>query len=429
MARTWMSVTVELLGGRGEDLWPYPGRVFAVGPRHTFWDLAVAINDAFARWDRSHLSMFTLADGRLITDEVTGAELADSAFGPITASPLNIETAKVARTVQLGEEFQFTFDLGDDWTHRCEVAVAKIDPEDQLGVVPASPLPYWGWGSIPDQYGRRWSDDDGEHQTPRRPTHPHPMRMHTWPNRDLVTGLDLSAVYTSVRASDVDGFLAAVIGCDIDDSLQLLGSEIPSLLKQARDKVESVALSMANRLILRAWEGDEELSEDLVACLRGEPLAGRVVPVDLGMLSAELEGAHTTAGGGFLDLVTGMTFGNDFLDVAMVGREAAIDVEEEPERWLHVESVGSREGWQDMADFIARQRDASLQERLQQAIEGRGAFRRFRDVVQHEDIGTQWNNFSRDRQVGRARAFLAQRGIRVGTPTDAPSHGHERPLS
>ncbi|MDP9989550.1 hypothetical protein J2S98_004741, partial [Arthrobacter oryzae] len=59
MARTWLSVTVELLGGRGEELWPWPGRIFVVGPSHTFMDLANAINDAFARWDRSHLSVFT----------------------------------------------------------------------------------------------------------------------------------------------------------------------------------------------------------------------------------------------------------------------------------------------------------------------------------------------------------------------------------
>ena len=52
MARTWLSVKVELLGGRGEELWPWPGRVFAVGPSHTFADLADAINGAFARWVR-----------------------------------------------------------------------------------------------------------------------------------------------------------------------------------------------------------------------------------------------------------------------------------------------------------------------------------------------------------------------------------------
>ena len=81
MARTWLSVTVELLGGRGEELWPWPGRIFAVGPSHTFMDLANAINDAFARWDRSHLSMFTLDDGRVITDQETGAEMGASIGG------------------------------------------------------------------------------------------------------------------------------------------------------------------------------------------------------------------------------------------------------------------------------------------------------------------------------------------------------------
>src|SRR5688500_8393277 len=30
-AKTWLSVGVELLSGRGEDLWPRPGRVFIVG--------------------------------------------------------------------------------------------------------------------------------------------------------------------------------------------------------------------------------------------------------------------------------------------------------------------------------------------------------------------------------------------------------------
>ena len=165
MARTWLSVTVELLGGRGEELWPWPGRVFAVGPSHTFMDLANAINDAFARWDRSHLSMFTLADGRVITDEETGAEMAGSIGGPIIA-PIDIAAAKVARTLEPGAEFQFTFDLGDAWMHRCVVGEVKVDPLEVLGIRPDVPLPYWGWGSIPDQYGRRWAADDGESRAP-----------------------------------------------------------------------------------------------------------------------------------------------------------------------------------------------------------------------------------------------------------------------
>ena len=66
MARTWLQIKVELLGGRGEDCDPSPGRVFIVGPAHTFEQLAHAINTGFARWDLSHLHQFELADGRLI---------------------------------------------------------------------------------------------------------------------------------------------------------------------------------------------------------------------------------------------------------------------------------------------------------------------------------------------------------------------------
>jgi hypothetical protein len=54
------------------------------------------------------------------------------------------------------------FDFGDDWTHLCTVGEERIDPLDELGILPDGPLPYWGWGAIPDQYGRRWDGDDGE---------------------------------------------------------------------------------------------------------------------------------------------------------------------------------------------------------------------------------------------------------------------------
>ena len=63
MARTWITVRVDLVGGRGEDLWPRPGRLLVASRSHTFRQLATAIDDAFARWDRAHLHEFTLPDG------------------------------------------------------------------------------------------------------------------------------------------------------------------------------------------------------------------------------------------------------------------------------------------------------------------------------------------------------------------------------
>jgi hypothetical protein len=61
--------------------------------------------------------------------------------------------------------------------HLCTVGQARIDPATELGINPTEPLPYWGWGMIPDQYGRRqgvkiqmpstrWADDDGERDEP-----------------------------------------------------------------------------------------------------------------------------------------------------------------------------------------------------------------------------------------------------------------------
>jgi len=65
-AHTWLSIRVELVEGRGEHYWPRPGRLFAAARSHFYAQLATAIDDAFGRWDRSHLHEFDLADGTRI---------------------------------------------------------------------------------------------------------------------------------------------------------------------------------------------------------------------------------------------------------------------------------------------------------------------------------------------------------------------------
>ena len=37
---------------------------------------------------------------------------------------------KVAREVKPSDEFEYIFDLGDNWQHRCTVADNKVDPVD-----------------------------------------------------------------------------------------------------------------------------------------------------------------------------------------------------------------------------------------------------------------------------------------------------------
>ncbi len=164
MARTWLSIQVDLVSGRGEELWPRPGRIFAAAPSHTFEQLATAINLAFARWDLAHLHEFTRADGTLIT------RLA-SWDGEEPEGSLDSAATKL-RALTLGEQFAYVFDLGDDWSHLCTVGPSKIEPLETYGAVPDRPVPYFGWGDIPDQYQRRWSSDDGESPPPKRPSNP-----------------------------------------------------------------------------------------------------------------------------------------------------------------------------------------------------------------------------------------------------------------
>lgn len=159
MARTWWSITVELVEGRAKTFWPRPGRVFAAAPSHTFADLADAIDTAFARWDRAHLNEFRLADE-------TRIGLPDPDWDD--EEVLDERTTKLSR-LGLGDRFLYVFDFGDDWSHLCTVGDAKIDPVDELGIKPRVPLPYWGWGDLPDQYGRRWADDDGTDELPPDP--------------------------------------------------------------------------------------------------------------------------------------------------------------------------------------------------------------------------------------------------------------------
>lgn len=334
-------------------------------------------------------------------------------LGPIPES-LDIETAKVAKTVGPGAEFRFTYDFSDDWMHRCVVDETKTDPLETLGISPRTPLPYRGWGSMPDQYGRRWQGDDGsDDRLPRRPSQPHPMLGHQWPQEQhQAEPLDIREVRGATARRDAAAFLSAVAGKDIDDALQQVAAGLPMALEQLRAQAEPVAASVLHRLELRGWPGDQELAEDLLARLRGEPAPGRVVTTDLEMLADTVDGFGELATGCYLDLETGEVYDNSALEDGAYDEE--IDVEADPDRWLFLDRPGSREGWRDMADFAARQSDSGLRARLELAIEGKGAFRRFRDLVHTEGLAEQWNVFSDDRRHGRVRELLATEGVRIG---------------
>lgn len=268
MAKTWLSIKVELLGGRGEELWPFPGRIFAVGPSHTFADLADAINMAFARWDHNHLNEFTFANGTVVMDPRSALDTLEAGAGPIMR-PLNIHSTKVLKTAQLGEEFQFVFDLGDYWVHRCTVETEKIDPVTTVGIRPKTPTPYWGWGQIPDQYGRRWSSDDRESAVPRKPNAPDAMLSHAWPDFPVLTDAALEKAREAIAQGDPNALFDSLVGYMIDEHLSELAAASPLLLHTRTDQFEAIVLSFINRLSWRDSPGDSELADSLLERLRG----------------------------------------------------------------------------------------------------------------------------------------------------------------
>ncbi len=85
---------------------------------------------------------------------------------------------------------------------------------------------------------------------------------------------------------------------------------------------------------------------------------------------------------------------------------------------IHVEPLGSsvEYGW--MAEFTGTVRDAHLRDLLEVALDGRGAFRRFKDVLlDHRAEREAWFAFRDGHVRAAAREWLAENGI---DPTTAP---------
>jgi hypothetical protein len=145
---------VILASKGGEELVDPPGRDLLVSGVHTFAELAKAIDRAFARWDLSHLHEFRLLDGRRIVMEDADEQLAPAHnLGERACSLSSIGLSS-------GDTFIYVFDLGDDWEHACTVLRTDVDPEEEAGIAPSEILPIFGWGTIPDQYGRLSPEDD-----------------------------------------------------------------------------------------------------------------------------------------------------------------------------------------------------------------------------------------------------------------------------
>lgn len=227
--------------------------------------------------------------------------------------------------------------------------------------------------------------------------------------------MDLREWRRALRVSTVAGDGEAVVALLTDEvpieCLQAVGSALLSVAAADRpDGVDAIEGCIAG-LRQRRWDGDDELADELATHLGHRPPVDlRSVPVDLEDLGDLLDGP-AGAQSGLVDLQTGAVWPGDVLDNA---RDAGIDdVPEEADgtRWLEVSPGGH--GGRDLRAFVATVSHPDVAERLDRAIRGKGAFRRFRQELHrwpHE--ASRWHAFTDDRRIGRARAWLADAGYR-----------------
>jgi hypothetical protein len=73
--------------------------------------------------------------------------------------------------------------------------------------------------------------------------------------------------------------------------------------------------------------------------------------------------------------------------------------------------MGSGSAYRDVIDLIATRRSPGLRARLEAAVDGRGAFRRFRSTLDDwPQDRLDWIEFSDERRRGRARGWLISEG-------------------
>jgi hypothetical protein len=90
--------------------------------------------------------------------------------------------------------------------------------------------------------------------------------------------------------------------------------------------------------------------------------------------------------------------------------------------WLWIEPEGSGPGYRDMERFAATVTEPAVAAMLSVALDGKGAFRRFRNTLTRwPDIEDDWYRYSDERRRGRARTWLVDQGYRPHPPRQ-PRH-------
>ncbi|MHB1445924.1 MAG: UPF0158 family protein [Acidimicrobiales bacterium] len=224
----------------------------------------------------------------------------------------------------------------------------------------------------------------------------------------------LLRVRVAIHDGDGTALLAALEGRVQADVLQLAGDAVASAVGEEILGAAQLAAGWLEALRERDWPGDAELAIELEVVLGLRTvLSAKSLPVDLEELSMLLE-TGLGGEGGAIDLQTGEVWPAPTIEYFSEEEPDQAPDFEDPERWLYVNPEGSAEGYRDMEDFIAGVADPGRADRLGIAIEGRGAFRRFKDTISRwPEEQERWYRFSDERCRGRARQWLAMAGWRV----------------
>jgi len=213
--------------------------------------------------------------------------------------------------------------------------------------------------------------------------------------------------------------LATAQAAGLNGPVQQVGELVLLALDHDAARAGEFAAKCSGVLRVRGWDGDQELA-DAIDVARGvvasDAEALRELAVDLEQL-ADLIDAGPDSAGGRLDLTTGEVWPEFAFEDTFTKDE---DADEDPDRWLHVWPSGSRRAYEDMVDFTATRESGRLCARLESALGGRGAFRRFKDVLMDwPEDREDWFMFSEDRSRGRAREWLADVGYRPAVRSSA----------
>ena len=171
----------------------------------------------------------------------------------------------------------------------------------------------------------------------------------------------------------------------------------------ARPVVEQVIADLGER----QWLGDEIMAEWLTDAVAGTDVDG-ALPIDIEFLAGTLESDFLE--GGDLRVYLDLTTGED----VMAG-EGQPEIDEEDMNLLYIPpNYFQGESWRDRVRFVAWVEDEDLAERLMDALQGRGAYRRFRGILEdYPKMMARFWDLENDRQYCRAVRWLAMNNLRL----------------